>query len=65
MLRWLRLFSKALMALTFALLCAFMPIAAWAPPWFVQFQCAIMASLLVIYTGKLLFDTLFYDHYWP
>ncbi len=31
----------------------------------VALQTPLAALLLVCFVGKLLYDTLFYDHYWP
>ncbi len=57
--------AKGIIAILFAGACAFVPLAEWAPIWALQVQVPVTGVLLVCYLGKLLYDTLFYDHYWP
>lgn len=63
--RWLKALVKAVVAVLLALLCATAPLAEWTPPWFIQLQALVVLFVLVCYLGKLMYDTLFYDHYHP
>ncbi len=63
--RWQSAVGKALAALALAMVCAVLPLAEWAPLWFLKIQLPITSFVLVCYLGKLLYDTFFYDHYWP
>ncbi len=56
---------KSALAILLASACAVLPLAEWAPIWMVQVQVPLTGLLLVCYLGKLLYDTLFYDHFWP
>jgi hypothetical protein len=56
---------KALVAMAMALLCAIAPLAALAPIGIVQAQVPVIMLILLCYLGKLLIDTLFYDHFRP
>jgi len=35
----------------------------WTPCWFAYFQVPVVVFPFVCYLGKLLYDTLFYNHY--
>ena len=48
-----------------ALLCAVAPLAALVPLGVVQAQVPVIMLILLCYLGKLLIDTLFYDHFRP
>lgn len=63
--RLLRLLVKVVVAAVLGFLCAVVPLAAWMPPWLAGVQTPLVAVLLVVYCGKLLYDTFFYDHYRP
>jgi hypothetical protein len=56
---------KAIVAVAMALLCAVAPLAALVPIGAVQAQLPVIMLMLFCYLGKLLIDTLFYDHYRP
>jgi hypothetical protein len=56
---------KGAFAVLLAAACALLPLAEWVPFWLVQVQVPFTGLLLVCYLGKLLYDTLFYDHYRP
>jgi hypothetical protein len=61
--RLLRLLLKAGVAALLAGLCAIAPLSTWAPHWLSQVQGAVAILALLCYLGKLLYDTLFFDHY--
>lgn len=56
---------KAAFAILLAMICAVLPLYEWAPVWFISVQLPVTSLVLVCYLGKLLYDTLFYDHYRP
>jgi len=60
-----RLLIRILMAVVIAVLVMLLPIPAPAPAWLPEWHVPIVVVLLVCYIGKLLYDTLFYDHYRP
>ncbi len=63
--RWFRTLTKAAVAILLALACAVLPLYEWAPVWFIKIQLPLTGIVLVCYLGKLLYDTLFYDHFRP
>ena len=56
---------KSLVSIGMALLCAVAPLAALVPIGVVQAQIPVIMLILLCYLGKLLIDTLFYDHFRP
>jgi len=48
-----------------ALAVMLMPLPWWTPAWLAYVQVPIVVFLLICYLGKLLYDTLFYNRYWP
>ena len=40
-----------------------LPLPFWTPRWFELFQVPVAVMLFIMYLGKLLYDTLFYDRY--
>ena len=56
---------KSVVAVAMALLCAVAPLAALVPLGVVQAQVPVIMLILLCYLGKLLIDTLFYDHFRP
>jgi hypothetical protein len=63
--RLLRALLRAAIAAVFAMVCATVPLAEWAPRWVIQLQVPAAVFLLIAYFGKVLYDTLFYDHFRP
>ena len=57
--------AKSAFAILLASACAIIPLAEWAPIWLTQVQAPLTGLVLICYLGKLLYDTLFYDHYRP
>lgn len=60
-LRWF-LERFAIAAAVFFVIVVF-PLPFWTPKWFELFQVPVAVMLFIIYLGKLLFDTFFYDQY--
>ena len=60
-----KLTIQAAIAVAIALFIMFFPLPQYLPSWTHQVQVAIGAAVLVCTLGKLLYDTLFYDHYRP
>jgi len=54
-----------LAAVALALAVMLMPLPWWTPAWLAYVQVPIVVFLLICYLGKLLYDTLFYNRYWP
>jgi hypothetical protein len=54
---------RVLAATIFAIIVMFLPSPDEFPPWVAKIQQPVIVFLLVCYIGKLLYDTLFYDHY--
>ncbi len=64
--RWQRFLVRLLIAVAIAWLLASVPIPRVAPQtWVAYVQVPIVVFLLVCYTGKLIVDTFFYNHYKP
>jgi hypothetical protein len=63
--RLTRFIVRSLFAISLALLCAIAPLAQIVPNEFVQAQVPVVTLILLCYLGKLLIDTLFYDHFRP
>jgi hypothetical protein len=59
-----RLLVSALLGTALALLVMLAPLA-WLGPLVGVLQVPVAVVLLVCFLGKLLYDTLFYDRYWP
>ncbi len=63
---WRILILRVTIATIVAWIIATVPIPQVAPYlWFAYFQVPIAIFVLICYLGKLLIDTLFYDHYHP
>jgi fumarate reductase subunit C len=54
---------RVLLATAIAVIIMFLPPPERFPAWLDQVQQPIVVFVLVCYIGKLLYDTLFYDHY--
>ncbi len=61
--RWWRALWRALLASALVFLLAHVPLPVWTPRWFAFGLVPSLVFLLVCYMGKLLLDTMFYDHY--
>jgi len=59
-----RLFVRALLGTALALLMMLAPLS-WLGPLVGALQVPVAVVLFVCFLGKLLYDTLFYDRYWP
>jgi hypothetical protein len=59
----LSLAGRVLAAVVLALIIMLLPPPAQFPAWVGQVQVGGAVFFLVCYIGKLLYDTLFYDHY--
>jgi len=62
---WGRLLARIALAVMLSIICATVPLADWAPRWISRFQMPVAVFGAVAYGGKLLYDTLFYNHFWP
>lgn len=60
---WRHFLSRAAIAVVVGLLIIVAPLPVWTPHWFAYFQVPVVVFLFVCYLGKLLYDTLFYNHY--
>lgn len=56
---------RAILALFIAALVMLLPLPEDAPGWLVSNHIPVVVFVLLCYMGKLLYDTLFYDHFWP
>ena len=56
---------RGLTALAIGLLFILLPLPLETRKQYQLIKDGVVAFLLVVYLGKLLFDTLFYDRYWP
>ena len=56
---------KALAAALIATVCAVIPLRDLAPGWFMPVQVPFVMFALTCYLGKLMYDTLFFDHFRP
>ena len=63
--RWRAFVIRALIATALALAIMLVPLLWWTPAWLAYVQTPAAVFLLICYLGKLLYDTLFYDRYWP
>ncbi|MFN8496993.1 MAG: hypothetical protein U0641_03995 [Anaerolineae bacterium] len=63
--RWLTALVRALLAVLIVLAIAHIPVPQQTPRWVAYGEAPVLVFLLLCYLGKLLYDTLFYDHYHP
>ena len=56
---------RIVLATALAVIIMALPTPDGLPLWLSNFHVPIVVFLLVCYIGKTLFDTLFYNHYWP
>ena len=62
--RWRRLLRGSMLILTFGVLLLLAPLP-MLPAAVLTYRQALVVFGIVVALGKLLYDTLFYDHYWP
>jgi len=58
-----QLVARILLATALAVIVMFLPPPSGFPAWLSTVQAPVVVFVLVCYIGKLLYDTLFYDHY--
>ena len=56
---------RIMLAMALAVIIMFLPPPAGTAAWLTNVQVPVTVFLLVCYIGKLLYDTLFYDHFVP
>ncbi|MCS6829242.1 MAG: hypothetical protein RMM08_08560 [Armatimonadota bacterium] len=62
--RWRRLLRASLVVLAIGGVLLFIPLP-MLPASVLTYRQALVVFGIVVALGKLLYDTLFYDHYWP
>lgn len=62
--RWRRLLRGSVLVLAIGVLLLFAPLP-MLPASVLTYRQALVIFGIVVALGKLLYDTLFYDHYWP
>lgn len=62
--RWRKLMRGSLLVLAVGMLLLFVPLP-MLPASVLTYRQALVVLGIVVALGKLLYDTLFYDHYWP
>jgi membrane protein YdbS with pleckstrin-like domain len=63
--RWGRFLIRAAVALVLAAGLMFVPWVLPVPPLWAYTVVPVTVFGVIVYLGKLLYDTLFYNHYWP
>ncbi len=63
--RWRALVVRVLIATALALAVMLLPLPWWTPTCLAYVQVPVVVFVLICYVGKLLYDTLFYNRYWP
>ncbi len=63
--RWRDLLVRVSLALAIAVAIMIIPTIRLTPRWFAFGVVPVTVFLLICYTGKLLYDTFFYDRYRP
>ncbi len=63
--RILRALGRLMAAAALAVVITLLPQPGSLPSWLEAVWMPVVIFLLLCYTGKLLYDTLFYDHYRP
>jgi hypothetical protein len=58
-----RFVERAALAAAILFVVVVLPLPFWTPRWFELFQVPVAVMLFIMYLGKLLYDTLFYDRY--
>lgn len=61
--RWRRFLERAALAGAIFFVIAVAPLPFWTPRVFELFQVPVMVMLFIMYLGKLLYDTFFFDRY--
>ncbi|GIV19438.1 MAG: hypothetical protein KatS3mg023_1189 [Armatimonadota bacterium] len=62
--RWRKLLRASLLVLAVGVVLLFIPLP-MLPASVLTYRQALVVFGVVVALGKLLYDTLFYDHYWP
>ena len=60
---WRRFLRRVVLAGAIFFVVAVLPLPFWTPRWFELFQVPVVVMLFIMYLGKLLYDTLFFDQY--
>ncbi len=63
--RWGRFLIRASIALAVAFVLMSVPWVIAVPIWWAYIVVPVVVFGTICYLGKTLYDTLFYDHYWP
>lgn len=61
--RWWLALWRAIIASLIVFALAHVPLPTWTPTWVAFAVPGVLVFLLICYLGKVLFDTLFFDHY--
>jgi hypothetical protein len=61
--RWVIALGRAVLAASVVFVLAHVSLPALTPQWIVFGQVPILVLVLVLYVGKLLYDTMFFDRY--
>ena len=59
--RWRSFIEKVALAGAIFFVVIVVPLPFWTPRWFELYQVPVATMLFVMYLGKLLYDTFFYD----
>jgi uncharacterized membrane protein len=57
--------ERVVVAVIIAIIVMALPPPDGFPQWLSKVQVPVVIFVFICYIGKLLYDTLFYDHYWP
>jgi hypothetical protein len=60
---WRRFLERAALAAAIFFVVAVVPLPFWTPRWFELFQVPVVVMLFIMYIGKLLYDTFFFDQF--
>lgn len=63
--RWVRLAVRVLIAAALLWLVLHLPLPRGTPQLFVMVEVPLAVFLFIVYTGKVFYDTFFYDRYQP
>lgn len=61
--RWRRFLERVGLAAAIFFVIAVFPLPFWTPRWFELFQVPVTVMLFIMFIGKTLYDTFFYDRY--
>jgi hypothetical protein len=57
---WGKFFRRLILAAAVAFFIAVLPLPTWTPGWFLYWQVPATMFILIVYTGKLLIDTILF-----